>query len=123
LVQTVEQQVVPPVQAPEPLQVLFVTPGTAAPSAIPLTVTIVGTGFEQLATFAFVLAPQARGAGAGAPTPPTISVSPPFVTENLLFAQVSITGNTSGTYNCDITVTNPDGNSATLSGNFAVIVP
>ena len=125
LVQTVQQQVVPPVQVPEPLQVLFVTPGNAAPSAVPLTVTIVGTGFEELATCAFIFAPPARGAaGAGTPTPPTISVSPPFVTENLLFAQVLITGGTSGfTYSYDVTVTNPDGNSATLSGRFTVTVP
>jgi hypothetical protein len=125
LVQTVEQQVPPPVQGPEPLQVLFVTPGTASPSVVPLTVTIVGTGFEQLATCAFVFAPPPKGAAAGTTPPtPTISVSPPFVTENLLFAQVSITGGQSGvTYNYNITVTNPDGNSATLSGRFTVTVP
>lgn len=105
LVQPVGQQLPAPVQVAEPLQVLFVSPSSISVSAGPVaTVTIIGTGFEEGASCAFL--PQQGAASLSV-------IGPQLATENLLFAQVRATPPPAESkFSYKVTVTNPDGTSA-----------
>ena len=126
LAQPVGQQVPPPTQ--EPLvgfNALCVTPNPVQASESAATnicaITIMGQGFRTGPALAVSFSP-------GTPTPaPSIgALSTSFLSENLLVAQISVTGVTStmedSTYTYDVTVTNGDGTTSILRGGLSVAV-